>query len=243
MTAYQRIADTIRRQLLNGHWQPGQQIPTERELRQRFGASQITVRRAMQILEQEHLIERRQGAGTFATLTATRKIPIINTDYFDSISRHAPEMKRRLHSWRWDTADSDLANILQRCQGDSVLRAMRIDVLRDHPIAVDDIAIARDYAESLGEDDLARLDFVDRWQSVQKIRLGHCSQCIEAVKAKSPFHKLLEVPSGDPLLKETSLLYLSTNQPAGVFVTYYRHDCFRFEVTFDLDTNKMGDRA
>jgi len=44
------------------------------------------VRRAMQILEQEHLVERRQGAGTFAASTTLRKISILNAEFFGSIS-------------------------------------------------------------------------------------------------------------------------------------------------------------
>jgi len=58
VTAYQRIADSLRQRLLAGRWGPEEQLPTERELCRQFGTSQITVRRAMQIIEEEHLVER-----------------------------------------------------------------------------------------------------------------------------------------------------------------------------------------
>jgi GntR family transcriptional regulator len=235
VTAYQRIADSIRSRLLSGQWQPGERLPTERELCGQYAASQITVRRALQILEEEHLIERRQGAGTFAGLPALRKIPILNTDFFGSVSRHAPRLERQLHSWQWSVADEELAERLLICLGDPVLKAVRIDALHGAPVTFDEVAIVGRCAERIGEKDLAQLDFLVRWQAVQQIRLEYCSQTIEAVKAKLPIHRLLQIKAGEPLLKETSTVFISGGQPAGVFVSYYRHDSFRFDVTFSFE--------
>jgi len=173
MTAYQRIADSMRQKLLAGRWKPEEQLPTERELCRQFAASQITVRRAMQILEEEHLIERRQGAGTFATSAAQRKIPILNTDFFGSMRRHAPRLERRLHSWDWTAVNAELASPLQACLGDSVLKIVRVDHLHGKAVTADEVAIVGRYADRLQEDDLSRLDFLEWWKPVQKIRLKH----------------------------------------------------------------------
>lgn len=129
VTAYQRIADSLRQRLLAGRWGPEEQLPTEQELCRQFGTSQITVRRAMQIIEEEHLVERRQGRGTFATPAAQRKIPILNSDFFGSTCRHAPRLERSLHSCEWAKIDSELAATLRACAGDPVLKAVRIDRL------------------------------------------------------------------------------------------------------------------
>jgi GntR family transcriptional regulator len=234
VTAYQRIADSLRQRLLAGFWLPKQQLPTERELCKQFAASQITVRRAMQILEEECLIERRQGVGTFATSASQRKIPLLNTDYFGSIRRHAPRLERRLHSWQPTVVNSELAAPLRACLGDPVLLAVRVDYLQGKPVTMDQAAILGRFADRLQESDLADLDFVRRWQVIQSLDLAHCEQTIEAVKAEPPVSRLLEVRAGVPLLKETSLLFASAGQPAGLFVSYYRHDSFRFSVTFDF---------
>jgi GntR family transcriptional regulator len=237
VTAYRRIADSLRQRLLSGQWQPGERLPAERELCRQFAASQITVRRALQILELERLVERRQGSGTFANAAAARKIPILHTDFFGSVSRHAPRLERRLHSWHWAEIDAELAGPLQACPGNPVLRATRIDQLNGESVTLDDLAIPDRYADRLTEDDLAQLDFLRRWQSVQNIRLEYCAQTIEAAKASQPVSRLLGVRSGEPLLKETSLVFVAGNQPAGLFVSYYRHDSFRFDVTFSFNAS------
>lgn len=237
MTAYQRIADSLRDRLLAGQWQPGEQLPTERELCRQFATSQITVRRAMQILEDEHLIERRQGSGTFASPAAQRKIPILNADFFGSIRRHAPRLQRRVYSWERTTFDAELAARLEACLGDPVLKTVRIDELNGQPVSLDEVAIVGQYADRLDERDLGEIDFLRRWQIVQNIHLDYCSQTIEAARAQPPVSRLLQVRAGDPLLKESSVVCLAGGVPAALFVSYYRHDSFRFDVTFSFDAD------
>jgi GntR family transcriptional regulator, arabinose operon transcriptional repressor len=64
-TKHGEIRSALIRQLRSGHWKPGDRIPTEAELIERFGVSRITVARAVRDLEAEGLVERRRGAGTF----------------------------------------------------------------------------------------------------------------------------------------------------------------------------------
>ena len=239
MTAYRRIADSLRRQLLAGHWAPGERMPTEREMCRRFAASQITVRRALQILEEEHLVERRQGSGTFVNSAAGRKIPILNADFFGSVSRYAPRLARRLHSFQREEIDAERAAVFAACTGDQFLSAARIDSLRDRPAIYDEVTIPARFADRLGEAELAQLDFLGVWQAVQNMRLAYCTQTIEAARATPAVGRLLQIRSGEPLLKETSTLYLDDGQPAGLFVSYYRHDVFCFETTFPFATETI----
>src|SRR5690606_11755906 len=57
-TAYNRVAAALRDQILAGSWDGRNQLPTERELCEQFQTSRITIRRALQILEDEQLVER-----------------------------------------------------------------------------------------------------------------------------------------------------------------------------------------
>ncbi|HEY9372721.1 GntR family transcriptional regulator, partial [Streptomyces sp.] len=56
----------LRRGILDGTWPPGSKLPTERALAAETGLSVTTVRRAYEDLVALGLVERRQGAGTFA---------------------------------------------------------------------------------------------------------------------------------------------------------------------------------
>ena len=62
---YRRIAQELRQQIKSGHPGPGEQLPTELELGERFVASRNTVRDAIKWLTVNGLVETRPGQGTF----------------------------------------------------------------------------------------------------------------------------------------------------------------------------------
>lgn len=63
--AYLRVADHLREQIKSGHLAPGVKLPPQRVLAEEHGVSDILIRRALEILRNEGLIESRQGSGTF----------------------------------------------------------------------------------------------------------------------------------------------------------------------------------
>lgn len=62
-SAFQRIANALRLEILEGIHPVGHYLPTQRELALRFAVSRVTVQRALRILVNEGVIESRQGAG------------------------------------------------------------------------------------------------------------------------------------------------------------------------------------
>jgi GntR family transcriptional regulator len=62
---YRQIAEDLRWQIESGQLEPGQQLPTEIELRERYRASRNTVRDAIKWLTTLGLVETKPGQGTF----------------------------------------------------------------------------------------------------------------------------------------------------------------------------------
>jgi GntR family transcriptional regulator, arabinose operon transcriptional repressor len=60
-----RIFESLRQDIRDGRWQPGERMPTEAQLMKRFDVSRITVSRAMQDLKVAEFVERRPGSGTY----------------------------------------------------------------------------------------------------------------------------------------------------------------------------------
>lgn len=63
---FARIKHTLRDELARGRWPTGGLMPSEADLVARFGVSRMTVNRALRELQQEGLIDRVKGLGTFA---------------------------------------------------------------------------------------------------------------------------------------------------------------------------------
>lgn len=64
---YVQVATALRRRIVDGFWEPGQKISTLEELEAEFQVARVTVRQAVELLEKEGLVQRRQGKGTFVT--------------------------------------------------------------------------------------------------------------------------------------------------------------------------------
>ncbi len=65
LTPAARAASTLRQEIRDGKYTIGQRMANERSLAERFGISRGTIRHALRILENERLIARQQGRGTF----------------------------------------------------------------------------------------------------------------------------------------------------------------------------------
>ena len=71
---YEHIVEQIRALIHEGRWAPGDQIPPERELAERFQVSRTSVREALRALEMQGVIESRQGGGTFVRTADTEAL-------------------------------------------------------------------------------------------------------------------------------------------------------------------------
>ena len=67
------IAARLRRAILDGKYADGERLPAERNLAQHFEASRSTVREALRRLEENHLVTRRIGSGTFVN-----RLPVLD---------------------------------------------------------------------------------------------------------------------------------------------------------------------
>ncbi|MET9336786.1 GntR family transcriptional regulator [Nonomuraea sp. NPDC003804] len=86
---YQQLADRLRKAIEDGRWGPGDQIPTEVELKESSGFSINTVREAIRQLVNQELLEKRQGEGTFVR-RAPDTFPVVLSDEEGRRAAHLP---------------------------------------------------------------------------------------------------------------------------------------------------------
>lgn len=71
---YEQIVQQIEESIVKGTLKPGDQLPAERELAQRFGVSRTAVREAVKALREKGLVEAYSGKGTFITDGTTQAV-------------------------------------------------------------------------------------------------------------------------------------------------------------------------
>ena len=77
---YQQIAEGLRAQIESGELAPGDQLPTELELRDRYSSSRNTIRDAIKRLTSQGLVETRPGQGTFVTRRIDPFVTVLSGD-------------------------------------------------------------------------------------------------------------------------------------------------------------------
>jgi GntR family transcriptional regulator, arabinose operon transcriptional repressor len=122
------IYDELLREVQGGLYKPGDRIPSEALLCERFGASRITVARAIQNLQREGLVRRRPGSGTYveSPQVGTHQFGLLipdlgRTEIFGPICRGMVLGKRgRAHSLSWgfegDSSEATTDSAEQLCQ-------------------------------------------------------------------------------------------------------------------------------
>lgn len=80
------VARSLRDAVMRGDYARNERIPPERELAQAFGVSRNTIRQALQQLEDERLIIRRTGSGTYVNIKADTDPRALMTEVSESTS-------------------------------------------------------------------------------------------------------------------------------------------------------------
>ena len=98
---YEQIVQQIERSILKGALKPGDQLPAERELAQRFGVSRTAVREAVKALSEKGLVEAYTGRGTFVTDGTSRVV------------KHSLDLMLRIGQQEGSTFLAELRQILE----------------------------------------------------------------------------------------------------------------------------------
>src|SRR5215467_10123494 len=110
---YEQIVQQIEESIVKGDLKPGDQLPAERDLAQRFGVSRTAVREAVKALREKGLVEAFSGRGTFITNGTTQAI------------RQSLDLMSRIGQQEGFTHLAELRQILE--PGIAALAAVRIE--------------------------------------------------------------------------------------------------------------------
>jgi GntR family transcriptional regulator len=207
---YRQIKTLIVQDMQAGVWKPGEMIPSEFELASRFGASQGTVRKAIDELAAENLLTRRQGKGTFVATHAeqTTRYRFLRLAADDGSGR---ELQRRLLECRRMRAQADVARPLELKSGDPVVFVRRLLLAGQRPVVLDDIWLPGRLFKDLNAERLAAYEgpMYALFEAAFGVQMIRAEEKIRAVAAAGDAAQLLGVAPGSPLLsvERRSLTY------------------------------------
>ncbi len=223
---YTALADEI----ATGVLQPGERLPPERTMADKFGVGRGAVRRALAALAAEGLIESHVGRGTFIARGRLGEPPNVLMSFTELGRTHGLTPSSRVLGQLVREATLDEAGAFRVAPGAPILQLDRLRLLDGNPIAVDSSRVPLSLAPGLADLDLAAASLYD---ALGEAGCGpvRADYTVEAVSAAEPVATLLEAPVGSAVLVANTRAYDEAGRLVDIGETSYRGDRYRFEAT------------
>jgi GntR family transcriptional regulator len=222
---YREIASDLRSRLEAGEYAAGRLLPSEATLSAQYSASRVTVRKALEHLRSDGLVDSRQGFGWFVSGDAVRQ-PLARLATIESqLTSEGRRSERRILDFGEVDAPADAALVLGASR---VLRVHRLNLADDEPFARVTVWCPAELAGGLTREQLAEQSFYE----LLPLELGGATQTIAAGAADPVDADLLQIPQGAPVLMCTR----TTRDREGRAVLYARYvfPAHRTEFVVDL---------
>lgn len=231
-TGYGEVKAAIRAMIERGGWKPGVKLPSERELESRFGCARLTVRRALQDLQADGLIERRHGSGSYVAdlqpMSGVLTVKDIHQEILERGHRHGS----RLLSRQTLRASPAIAQAMDLPEGAEVFGCELLHFENGQPIQFEER-----FVNPRMVPDFLSLDLDAHTPSsylFERAPLTGAEQVIEAVNAPAGLAAHLGVAEGAALLR-ISRRTVSNGQVASVARLYHPGHAYRLMGAFSAD--------
>ena len=169
-------------------------LASESELSSEFGVSRVTVRRALELLRDEGLIDARQGFGWFAAVDPLRQTLARLGTIEGQLAEEGVSSERRILDFGFVAAPPRVRQVLG---AKTVLEVRRLNLADGEPFARVTVWCPEELGAHLSRADVERVSFYELIDTP----LGGAVQTIGAAVADARDADVLEVPVGSPVLR------------------------------------------
>lgn len=198
---YQQIKKLIVERIVDGTWPPGARLPSEPQLGIEVGASQGTVRKALDDLVAENLVIRHQGRGTFvATHTAQREL----YHFFHLVDQDGNKqlpVNSRVRNCVRRRATRIETERLKLSSSAFVIVIERVRDLNERPVIYETIVLPSARFPGLGQDEEIPNELYQLYEQEFGITIQKATENLRAVSASRQEARALGLVTGAPLLE------------------------------------------
>lgn len=222
---HEQAAEYIRKNIQNGTYPVGGQIPTENELTELLGISRPTLRLALERLTQEGLLMRVKGKGTFVRQPkvlheSTRFI----TGYRAEAEKHHCTMRTRVLELNVQTADAHVAAALGLSEKEKVTRLTRLRHLEGTsnkaPVLYTTVFVPHSLFPDMETLDFTDLSFYDILAQ-RNMDVRHAVRRLEVMMPPSEVSAALGITPFEPCVFISSTGYTASGAAIEYAESYY----------------------
>ena len=195
---YAKVKQFLKDQLARGRWPPGSLMPSEAELVAQFHVSRMTANRALRELQQEGLVDRVQGVGTFAAQLHRVSSRLTIRDLHGEIVERGHRHHAEVHVVREERAPAALAQRLGLAVGARVFHTLIVHHENGVPLQCEDR-----YVNPACAPDYLSVDFTRTTPTHYLLEVAPLWEAQYSIEANAPTAdeaQLLGIDEGEPCL-------------------------------------------
>lgn len=229
---YYQLKEMIKEKIVDGTWQVGQCIASERELTEAYGVSRMTVRQALGELVQEGLLVREKGKGTFVCEPKVKQEDMMS--FSEIIKKAGRSLITKVIDFEVINTPEELADTFDL---EKIYKINRLRLVDGEAVANEVVYIPCEYCGFVTRDDLEG--------SLFKLleEKGHIIESTEsslaAVIMDDELKALFNVNKQVPLLKSHNTALNSEDEIIYVEDAIYRSDKYILEINISKREGKL----
>lgn len=195
---YQQLKQWIIRQIDDGIWPAHHRLPSEAELVNQFGASRMTIHRALRELMAERILVRMQGVGTFVAERKGRSALFSINSIADEIRSRGHHHHSRVILLAQEPVTRELAVALQIQEGQGIFHSIIVHHEDNVPVQLEDRYVNMQVIPHYLEQDFTKILPYDYLESQAPLTAGE--HIVEAVLPLPMECELLALAATEPCL-------------------------------------------
>jgi GntR family transcriptional regulator len=226
---YQAIESELLDRIARGDYPAGSMLPTESDLCSEFGASRITIRRAVEGLVNRRLVQRTPGRGTVVCDPAEMVKAVTLTGYIDDA---IPLNRHRVIDDTMRVPPDAVASLLRIPNGQAARCIRSVNHAGELPLSY-----AHFYFPPATAGLIRAADFLGSTPPIRIIEsrsgtpVTSAHQLVEPVTADAEVATHLGIEVGRPVLRAIRTYVSADRQPLEIVFVHYHPERYRYEVT------------
>lgn len=204
---YEQLKNAIKDDIHAQIYRPGDRMPSEAELEEKYQVSRITVRRAVKELCEEEILVRKQGKGTFVLSTGVQSRIDQLAGFHDSMESQGRTVRTEILEKSIIFVKPSYANDLQISVDDKVVYLKRVMYADDIPMMLDMCYIPLKRFPGIFEKMEGNVSVFQLLRQEYHAKLDRYYKVLKVRKASRKFSEYLKCGLGDPLFDIFKITY------------------------------------